>query len=404
MRFIKAYKVFEADGPQPSEFSWTKDLTIPQDMQLEIHDMSYELRDEDYIVSYQWWPPYPLKRRFKVNKYPHINITKRAENGESDWERISYRQIKDFCDRIISYLDEKGYNGVVKFRKINGQYYEIDDSEPISLFQRSIHYKIEMINREVYGDVWESKVFESVITKNELVDKIKYFSQYLETYLNDVNKFTTSNLNLQFSYGTILYISEILKLGGSLNYDSPDGLITAVAQQFIIWSEYFTKNYGISFKNKLKLFKLDDNYLIFTDGYKQSNKSRLYQQEYNHLLYGYVGETIRYLITGTIWDIPESKEFTDEDKDFILDCLSSDYDNISSEYISKASDMIDKSKTLDNSRGYIIRIPLIGNDVKIDYDDDFIHRLCSYFGGVLILKSGYSLNQAYYKLCLPFYK
>jgi hypothetical protein len=250
MRFIKTYKVFEADGPsQPSEFSWTKDLTIPQDMQLEINDMSYELRDEGYIVSYQWWPPYQQHdKAYKVNKYPYINITKRAEDGETDWERIYYGHIKDFCDRIISYLDEKGYNGVVKFRKPNtNQYYEISDSNfnwgpfkdyPMAM---SIHYKIEMISRKVYGDVWESKIFESAITKNELIDKIKYFSQYLKTYLNDVNKFTTSNLNLQFSYDTILDITEILKLGGGLNYDSPDGLITAVAQQFIIWSEYFTK-------------------------------------------------------------------------------------------------------------------------------------------------------------------
>jgi hypothetical protein len=259
----------------------------------------------------------------------------------------------------------------------------------------------------IYIKSW--KLYESSISKKELVDKIKYFSLYLETYLNDVNKFTTSNLNLSFSYGTILNIREIFQVSQKLNYDSVDGFITVVAQQFIIWSEYFTKNdwHNARFKEKLKSFNFEDEYLNFTDEYKQSNKWELYKQEYNHLLYVYIGESIRHLITGTIWDIPELKEFTDEDREFILDSLLSDYD-ITPDYIRNASNMIEIfQKTLDNSNGYTIRLPLIGNiwdHVKIDYDDDFINRLQSYFGGVLILKGSYSLNQAYYKLCLPFYK
>ena len=56
----------------------------------------------------------------------------------------------------------------------------------------------------IYIKSWQ--LYESLLTKNELVDKIKYFSQYLGVYLNDVNKFTTSNLNLNFNYGTILNI------------------------------------------------------------------------------------------------------------------------------------------------------------------------------------------------------
>jgi hypothetical protein len=260
----------------------------------------------------------------------------------------------------------------------------------------------------IYIKSW--KLYESSISKKELVDKIKYFSQYLETYLNDVNKFTTSSLNLTFSYGTILNITEIFQVAQKLNYDSVDGFIAVVAQQFIIWSEYFTKNdwNGQRFKEKLKSFKFDEEYLNRTDEYKQSNRWELYKQEYNHLLYVYIGETIKQLISGNILDIPELKEFTDKDREFILDSLVSDYDDITTDYIRMASNMIEISqKTLDNSNGYTIRLPLIGNvwnHVKIDYDDDFINRLQSYFSGVLILKDSYSLNQAYYKLYLPFYK
>ena len=53
MKYLKTYKVFEADGPlQPGKWSWTKDLTIPNNIQLEIYDMSWELRDEGYNVGY----------------------------------------------------------------------------------------------------------------------------------------------------------------------------------------------------------------------------------------------------------------------------------------------------------------------------------------------------------------
>ena len=64
------------------------------------------------------------------------------------------------------------------------------------------------------------KIFESSITKNELVDKIKYLSHYLETYVRDVNKFTTNNLNLSFSYNTILDIKNIFIVANRLDYNS----------------------------------------------------------------------------------------------------------------------------------------------------------------------------------------
>jgi hypothetical protein len=162
MRYLKPYKIFEATGPlQPGDWSWTKDLTIPNDMQLEIYDMSFELRDEGYTISYQWWPPYEKDNKlYKNRKYPFINITK---PNDGRLEKIYYGHIKDFCDRIISYLDEMGYNGVVKFRKDNtNDYYEISDSNvnwgPFKDYPMaySIHFKIEMISRRVYGDVYES--------------------------------------------------------------------------------------------------------------------------------------------------------------------------------------------------------------------------------------------------------
>ena len=164
MRYLKLYQLFESDGTlQPGKWSWTKDLTIPQDIQMDIHDMSYDLRDDGYIIGYQWWPPYVIGNRlYNSNKYPHINITKRSETDEHALEEIYYMNIKDFCDRISSYLDDKGYNTVVKFRKKNtNEYYNINDSTinwgPFKDYPMcmSIHYRIEMISRRVYGDVFE---------------------------------------------------------------------------------------------------------------------------------------------------------------------------------------------------------------------------------------------------------
>ena len=250
------------------------------------------------------------------------------------------------------------------------------------------------------------KIFESSITKNELVDKIKYLSHYLETYVRDVNKFTTNNLNLSFSYNTILDIKTIFIVANRLDYNSTNVSITAVAQQFIIWSEYFTeaKWHGNSFKKELESFKFDDNYLNYTDDFKKEQKWKLYKQEYNRLLYGYVGQTIKNLISGTIWDIPETREFTEDDKEFIIDCLYSEYEDVTSDYLNLASKMIDVSKTEDHSKGYILRIPIFGdrwNYIRINYNNDLIRRFESYFGAVFILEGKYG---EFYKLCLPFYK
>jgi len=249
------------------------------------------------------------------------------------------------------------------------------------------------------------KIFESSITKNELVDKIKYLSHYLETYVRDVNKFTTSNLNLSFSYDTILDIKTIFIVANRLDYNSTNGSITAVAQQFIIWSEYFTESrWGNRFKKELESFKFDDNYLNYTDDFKKENSQKLYKQGYREILYGYVGQTIKNLISGTIWDIPEKKEFTEDDKEFIIDCLYSEYEDVTSDYLNLASKMIDISKTLDHPKGYIIMIPIFGdrwNYITINYNSDLIRRFESYFGAVFILEGKYGI---FYKFCLPFYK
>lgn len=165
MRYLNSYKIFEA--------GWIEDLTIPRDIQEDIHDMSYELRDEGYNVSYQLWPPYERSSRlYKDNKYPYISITKSNPNEEGGLEKIYYPWIEDFCQRIVSYLDEKSYNAVIKYRKDNSRdYVDIKDSvmgwgpfgdKPMA---NSIHFRIDMISRRVYGDVYESTDIDTIVSR-----------------------------------------------------------------------------------------------------------------------------------------------------------------------------------------------------------------------------------------------
>jgi len=178
MRYLKTFKVFEANAPiEPGNKSWRistfmKDASLPHDMQLDIHDMSYELRDEGYTISYQWWPPYDKdSKSYRRNKYPSISITKRIEADEYDessstiLEEISYIDIKDFCERVSSYLDEMDYNVNIKYRKENlaNLEYNLTDSEDfLSTVPKakdgvtSQHFKIDMISKDLYGDVNES--------------------------------------------------------------------------------------------------------------------------------------------------------------------------------------------------------------------------------------------------------
>ena len=165
MRYLKSYKIFEADGPLEPD-NLTKDTPIPKDIQMDIHDMSYELRDEGYTVSYHWWPPYEKdSRMYRNNKYPSINIGKKSQADDYDLlrtdignlEKIYYGHIKDFCDRIKSYLDEKGYNVIIKWRKENSnEYYDLEDSlanwGPFKDYPMvtSVHFRIEMIDRKIH--------------------------------------------------------------------------------------------------------------------------------------------------------------------------------------------------------------------------------------------------------------
>lgn len=259
------------------------------------------------------------------------------------------------------------------------------------------------------------KLFESTITKSYLVDKIKYLSNWLETYMMDTNKYVDSNLNFGFSYDTELTISEIFQTVKKLDHESPDGFITAICNEFIKWSRFFTKNSSkyddvISTGNLHNLLPDPifltnyDNYDDGFYGYKATNKGSLYKQELRNALYVYVGERIKQMISGTVWDIPLKKEFTDDDREFVLDCLLSE-----SEYYSDIDNIVNSSlcvKTKARNGGVILK--LLVNDPNtyqkeltrlLNYDSDFMWRLQSYFGGVLSVISNYRS----YCLYLPFH-
>jgi len=231
------------------------------------------------------------------------------------------------------------------------------------------------------------QLFESVISKAELVDKIKYYSNWLNNYMKDYNKYTTSNLNFNFSYDTALTISEIFDLCENLQHDSQDGLIRVIAFEFITWSEYFTEKKWSRYQLQgVRDFKFDYNYENYTDEFKQQFKYKLYNNDYKEIIYAWVGQEIKNLISGTTFDIPQKKQFTKEDEQFLLESITTDLE-VNPNWIAGITKNGIHIKEYHGS-------PITSLPIKVDYDSDFIYRLNSYFGGVLILK---------YKIYFPFY-
>ncbi len=250
------------------------------------------------------------------------------------------------------------------------------------------------------------KIFESSVSKPDLVDRIKWYSNYLHQYMKDVNKYTTSNLNFGFSYSK-LEIRQIFEAAEKLNHNSSDGFIRAISNEFITWSDYMIKDNG-RIRYKLNDYRIDKGYDNFTDEYKEEYRHELYKQPVYWLIYAAVGRDIKESIAGTIWDITPKKKFTEEDRIFILDSLESDYDTIpltsayaDADYINKCDEYIKSTEQANNAGvSVVIRLPVMSG-VKMDYDSEFINRLQSYFSGVLILNGS---NHSDYRLYLPFYQ
>ena len=234
------------------------------------------------------------------------------------------------------------------------------------------------------------KVFESSLSKNEIVEKIKFYSKWIRQYLEDYNNFTRGQVNLHFSYNTALTIREIFELTDKLNNDSENGLIRSVANEFIKWSEYFTEEMwgGMSYKtDQLREFPFEYNYMNYTHEFKENHRWNFYNSDYKDKVYAYVGREIKRLISGTIWDIPQKKKFTKEDEQFLLDSIISDLD-VHPQWVENVIKNGLHIMKYDGS-------PITQLSPKLDYDSDFIIRLQSFFGGVLIISN--------HKIYLPFY-
>lgn len=140
MKYLKVYKLFESN-----------ELDIPDHIKHEINDIAYDITDEGYIVSWS---------------NNTINITKGNKSAYSD--------IKEFCDRVIDYLDLEGYKGLVKFKGIglDDNFYPIDRSlinwGPFNDYYMCVsrYYKIEVHKKE---DINESN-WKSLKESNHYLD------------------------------------------------------------------------------------------------------------------------------------------------------------------------------------------------------------------------------------------
>lgn len=144
MKYLKVYNLFESN-----------ELDIPDHIKQEINDISYDITDEGYIVS--WFNN-------------TINITKGNKSAYSD--------IKELCDRIIDYLDLEGYQGLVKFKGIGSDdnFYPIDRSlvtwGPFKDYHMCVsrYYKIEVHKKE---DINESNSEDVINYCKDLLLEIK---------------------------------------------------------------------------------------------------------------------------------------------------------------------------------------------------------------------------------------
>lgn len=140
MKHIKSFKIFES----------STDI-IPDDIRQDIMDMALELKDEGYDVTYSW------EKSFRISNlivHPNIGISKGTNaNGQLE-EKIYYGHIKDFCERIKSFLESEGYDAVVKFHSEDShKYVDIEDAKvnwgPFDdAMMMSLHYRIEIIKKE----------------------------------------------------------------------------------------------------------------------------------------------------------------------------------------------------------------------------------------------------------------
>lgn len=227
------------------------------------------------------------------------------------------------------------------------------------------------------------KLYESsTLTKSELIQTLGTLSKGLYDYINDYNSKTKMCHNLHFSYANLDTITLMSIAMNVLTTRSPDGLIRLVCDEWI------------KIKGRMgRSLQWKGNEPILGNQYSQS---LLWYQYYK------VGKQIEDMISGSMWDIPETKVLQDDDIHFITDSIISEYDSC-------------KDFSVENYwDGVKIKVTIIDSDVSsIDsisktYESNLIKRLDSYFNGLVIMNhsinSGSKRDETYIVLYLPFWR
>ena len=168
---LSIYKIEESIS-ESDEFR-----TIPKDIQQDIIDFSWELKDEDFKIGYQWWKPISAHDEFRSDTYPYISIVKINS-------KVKYKEVSDFCERISNYLKSKGY-------KTNIQYM-VSDRRNLTHFVNffdwdsdhveSKYYKIQIIE----DNVNENSEFEKTTKRLNLIgDTMQYSKDILLELMDD---------------------------------------------------------------------------------------------------------------------------------------------------------------------------------------------------------------------------
>lgn len=138
--------------------SWS-DESIPREIQLDIIDIMNDLKDDiDCRISYQWWPPYAKYDKLykEGSKYPYINIS-----------NVKYKYLEDYIKRIRIYLNDQGFNLTIRYDSSKIPYAPLfPNTQMMGRIRRTnskwkilnkeidflTDFKLEMINRDIYGE------------------------------------------------------------------------------------------------------------------------------------------------------------------------------------------------------------------------------------------------------------
>jgi len=140
--------------------------TIPKDIQQDIIDLSWELKDEGFKIGYQWWKPISAHDSFRLDSYPYISVAKFGYI-------VKYKEISDFCERISNYLKSRGYKTNIQCM--------VSDRRNLTHF-----VNLESDDTDVESEYYKIQIIEDSINESVSTGAESYKHRIRYTYIANI--------------------------------------------------------------------------------------------------------------------------------------------------------------------------------------------------------------------------